>query len=173
MSENNTSVNVYDSLNPNDLSGDVTFDKQKAKEGGILPLLALLPLIFGGVAAAGGVAGGVSAAVQAANSKKAEDEKIRLEQEKTRLQLEEEKRHNKLNEEAMKASATAAASIAANNALGIKSGLGIQFDAFGKKAELTDLQLKLLKNTLKPLLSKIGVTFTGEGMYLYPSNVQK
>jgi hypothetical protein len=44
---------------------------KKPISGGVLPLLALLPLIFGGLGAAGGVAGGVSAAVQAANSKAA------------------------------------------------------------------------------------------------------
>ena len=37
--------------------------KYLEKSGGFLPLLALLPLIFGGLAAAGGVAGGVATAV--------------------------------------------------------------------------------------------------------------
>ena len=41
------------------------------KTGGLLPLLALLPLIFGGIGAAGGVAGGVASAVSAANNAKA------------------------------------------------------------------------------------------------------
>ena len=41
------------------------------KSGGLLPLLALLPLIFGGLGAAGGVAGGVASAVSAANNAKA------------------------------------------------------------------------------------------------------
>ena len=34
------------------------------KEGGLLPLAALLPLIFGGIGAAGAVAGGVATAVK-------------------------------------------------------------------------------------------------------------
>ena len=38
-----------------------------------LPLLALLPLIFGGLAVSGGIARGVSAAVSAAKSKKVSD----------------------------------------------------------------------------------------------------
>ena len=50
------------------------------KEGGILPLL---PLIFGGLSAAGAVAGGTAAAVKAANDKKAADK-----------ELAEQKRHN-------------------------------------------------------------------------------
>ena len=37
--------------------------KQDRKEGGLLPLLALLPLIFGGITAAGAITGGVAAAV--------------------------------------------------------------------------------------------------------------
>ena len=53
------------------------------KEGGILPLLTLLPLIFGGIGAAGGVAGGVAASVKAANDKAKND-----------LELAEQKRHN-------------------------------------------------------------------------------
>ena len=41
------------------------------KTGGLIPLLALLPLIFGRLGAAGGVAGGVASAVSAANNAKA------------------------------------------------------------------------------------------------------
>ena len=42
--------------------------KYLEKSGGFLPLLALLPLIFGGLAAAGGVAGGVATAVSSAKN---------------------------------------------------------------------------------------------------------
>ena len=42
--------------------------KVEEKTGGILPLLTLLPLIFGGLGAVGGVAGGVASAVSAAKS---------------------------------------------------------------------------------------------------------
>ncbi|ESO88424.1 hypothetical protein LOTGIDRAFT_165548 [Lottia gigantea] len=52
-----------------------------AKEGGFLPFL--LPLIVGGIAAAGEATGGISAAVKAANAKKATDAKAA-----------EERRHN-------------------------------------------------------------------------------
>ena len=37
------------------------------KEGGLLPLATLLPLIFGGIAAAGGSAGGLASVVNAVN----------------------------------------------------------------------------------------------------------
>jgi len=45
--------------------------KHLEKAGGLLPLLTLLPLIFGGLGAAGGVAGGVASAVSAAKNAKA------------------------------------------------------------------------------------------------------
>jgi hypothetical protein len=41
------------------------------KHGGFLPLLALLPAIFGGLGAAGGLAGGIASAVSSANNAKA------------------------------------------------------------------------------------------------------
>ena len=42
--------------------------KYLKKSGGILPLLALLPLVFAGLGAAGGVAGGVASAVSSAKN---------------------------------------------------------------------------------------------------------
>ena len=63
------------------------------KTGGILPLLALLPLIFGGLGAAGGIAGGVSSAVSSANAAKA-----------AAAQLAEQVRSNKEIEEQLKKS---------------------------------------------------------------------
>ena len=41
--------------------------KQDRKEGGLLPLLTLLPLIFGGLTVAGAVTGGVATAVTKSN----------------------------------------------------------------------------------------------------------
>ena len=52
-------------------------------KGGLLPLAALLPLIFGGLAAAGGTAGGIASVVNAANQKQKND-----------LELKEQRRHN-------------------------------------------------------------------------------
>ena len=46
------------------------------KEGGILPLLTLIPLIAGGVSAAGGVAGAAAGIAKAVNDKKAADEEL-------------------------------------------------------------------------------------------------
>ena len=53
------------------------------KEGGILPLLTLIPLIAGGVSAAGGVAGAAAGIAKAVNDKKAAD-----------VELAEQRRHN-------------------------------------------------------------------------------
>ena len=67
----------------------VTLNKKKLKhirdnkEGGFLPLLTLLPMILGGIGAAGAVASGAAGIVKAVNDKKLNDEKI------------EEKRHNR------------------------------------------------------------------------------
>jgi hypothetical protein len=44
--------------------------------GGILPLVALLPLIFGGLAAAGGATAGIATAVKASSDVKANNAKI-------------------------------------------------------------------------------------------------
>ena len=60
-------------------------------EGGFLPLLSLIPLILGGLGAAGGVAGGIAAGVSAANSNRNEQAKN-----------EEAKRHNQLMEDEAK-----------------------------------------------------------------------
>lgn len=48
----------------------IDYAKDKQKEGGIIPLL---PLIFGGIAAAGSVAGGTAGVVKAVHDKKAAD----------------------------------------------------------------------------------------------------
>ena len=50
--------------------------KEGEKEGGILPLLTLIPLIAGGVSAAGAAAGGTAGIVKAVNGKQAADEEL-------------------------------------------------------------------------------------------------
>jgi len=45
--------------------------KNMTKNGGFLPLLALLPLLFGGLGAAGGVAGGAAGIAKAVQAKQA------------------------------------------------------------------------------------------------------
>ena len=67
-----TRINKANKFNKGmDLKLSATQLQHLEKTGGLLPLLALLPLIFGGLGAAGGVAGGVASAVSAANSAKA------------------------------------------------------------------------------------------------------
>ena len=48
-------------------------NENKFKTGGFLPLLALLPITFEGLGAAGGIAGGVASAVSSANNIKAQN----------------------------------------------------------------------------------------------------
>ena len=57
------------------------------KEGGILPLLTLIPLIAGGVSAAGGVEGAAAGIAKAVNDKKAADEEL-AEQRRHNLEME-------------------------------------------------------------------------------------
>ena len=57
------------------------------KEGGILPLLTLIPLIAGGVSAAGGVARAAAGIAKAVNDKKAADEEL-AEQRRHNLEME-------------------------------------------------------------------------------------
>ena len=66
--------------------------REMEKSGGFLPLLALLPLIFGGIGAASGIAGGVASAVSSAKN-------VRT----AAAALEEQIRHNKQVEEELKA----------------------------------------------------------------------
>ena len=63
---------------------------QCRKEGGILPLLTLIPLIAGGVGAAGAVAGGAAGIAKAVHDKNAQD-----------AELAEERRHNREMEKAV------------------------------------------------------------------------
>ena len=69
--------------------------KYLKKSGGLLPLLALLPLIFAGLGAAGGVAGGVASAVSSAKNASA-----------AAAQIAEMERHNREIESQLKSGAT-------------------------------------------------------------------
>ena len=102
--------------------------KHLEKTGGMLPLLALLPLIFGGIGAAGGVAGGVASAVSAANNAKAA----------AAAQAETE-RHNREVEAQLKTGGGARG----------RTGGGVVSDFVGKAP--------LIGSYLKPLLLKMGL----------------
>jgi len=62
-------------------------NENKMRTGGFLPLLTQLPLIFGGLGAAGGVASGVASAVSSANNAKAQN-KAQTETERHNRELE-------------------------------------------------------------------------------------
>jgi hypothetical protein len=100
--------------------------KEMKKSGGLLPLLALLPAIFGGLGAAGGIAGGVSAAVKARNDKIAAEKA-----------LEEQQRHNRLIEETTKK--------AVGTGIFLKSGEGVK-STKNPKVKLTASNLKKILN---------------------------
>ena len=91
--------------------------KYLKKSGGLLPLLALLPLIFAGLGAAGGVAGGVASAVSFAKNASA-----------AAAQIAEMERHNREIESQLKSGASASFDIVSGNV----TGSGIVTDAASK-----------------------------------------
>jgi hypothetical protein len=127
--------------------------KELEKSGGFLPLLALLPLIFGGLGAASGIAGGVASAVSAAKNSRT-----------AAAALEEQIRHNKEVEQEL------------------KSGSGIISDRienvpFIKKVVPYLRKIGLGLSTCKKIMdgdtactkSGIYVKQIGQGIYLGPS----
>ena len=104
----------------------------ETKEGGILPLAALLPLIFGGIAAAGGTAGGIATVVNSANQKAKND-----------LELQEQKRHNNIIETVKGGGETSQAPPREES------------EAQGNGIYLNPYKGKALKDILNPIVDKI------------------
>ena len=125
----------------------------ETKEGGILPLAALLPLIFGGIAAAGGTAGAIASGVKAANDKAKND-----------LELEEQRRHNKVVEESIKGNG-----IFLNPYKG-KALKEILIPVIDKIDGVEQEGKKQIKNVFKSLTPffKIHEVKDGSGIYLEP-----
>ena len=107
--------------------------KYLKKSGGLLPLLALLPLIFAGLGAAGGVAGGVASAVSSAKNASA-----------AAAQIAEMERHNREIESQLKSGANAA-----NNSSGSGVGNGIVSDAASK--------IPVVGPFIVPILKRLGL----------------
>ena len=115
--------------------------KYLKKSGGLLPLLALLPLIFAGLGAAGGVAGGVASAVSSAKNASA-----------AAAQIAEMERHNREIESQLKsgANATDAANAAnAGNSSGAGVGNGILSDAASR--------IPVVGPFIVPILKRLGL----------------
>ena len=107
--------------------------KYLKKSGGLLPLLALLPLIFAGLGAAGGVAGGVASAVSSAKNASA-----------AAAQIAEMERHNREIESQLKSGANAA-----NNISGAGVGNGIISDAASR--------IPVVGPFIVPILKRLGL----------------
>ena len=120
---------------------------QQEKKGGILPLL---PIILGGLAAAGSLAGGTAGVVKAVNDKKAQDEAMK-----------EERRHNKEIEKLAKGSSLYLQPPIGN---GVKDAI----KDFAKRSQLEEHGKRALKNVLYNLADSISVQKQGEGIYLSP-----
>ena len=107
--------------------------KYLKKSGGLLPLLALLPLIFAGLGAAGGVAGGVASAVSSAKNASA-----------AAAQIAEMERHNREIESQLKSGASASSDIVSGNV-----GSGIVTDAASK--------IPVVGPFIVPILKRLGL----------------
>lgn len=117
---------------------------KEEKEGGILPLI---PLIIGGIAAAGSVAGGAAGIAKAVHDKKASD-----------LEQKEKERHNKELEK-----------IAKGGFMGIALALKTAIKGFTKmQKHLNDNDKRALKNTLYNLADHVKLEKQGDGLYLNP-----
>ena len=130
-----------------DLTLSATQLKHLEKNGGFLPLLALIPAIMGGIGAAGGLAGGIASAVNAAKNANA-----------AMLVQKETERHNRAIEEQL------GKGIVANVATHLKTllekiGLG--------KCECE----KLLNGQVHHLGGGLYLRPYGSGLYLGPQNV--
>ena len=113
--------------------------KYLKKSGGLLPLLALLPLIFAGLGAAGGVAGGVASAVSSAKNASA-----------AAAQIAEMERHNREIESQLKSGANAANnSSGAGVSNGDVVGNGIVSDAASK--------IPVVGPFIVPILKRLGL----------------
>ena len=113
--------------------------KYLKKSGGLLPLLALLPLIFAGLGAAGGVAGGVASAVSSAKNASA-----------AAAQIAEMERHNREIESQLKSGANAA-----NNS----SGAGVSNGAVVGNGIISDAasRIPVVGPFIVPILKRLGL----------------
>ena len=125
---------------------------EEKKVGGILPLI---PLIIGGLAAAGSVAGGAAGIAQAVNKKKAED-----------AALAEQKRHNISLENAARGQGLEEVGKKIDSAV-LTSKQAIK-NFVSKIPTVGDEGRKVLKRTLYHLADAIDVRKEGEGLYLGP-----
>ena len=126
---------------------------RRQKEGGFLPLLALLPLIFGGIAAAGAVAGGTAAVVKTVN----------------------DTQHNIAVENILKDQPVPQGQGIRNKVLKLGAMLKPYLKGNGFKDEINDFikttkldedGKKILGKTLQYISNRIGIVKTGEGLFL-------
>ena len=157
--------------------------KYLKKSGGLLPLLALLPLIFAGLGAAVGVAGGVASAESSAKNASA-----------AAAQIAEMERHNREIESQLKSGANAANAANAGNRSGAVIGNRIVPDAASRIPVVGPFIVPILKrlgfgladiNTITKggCVSCNGISMktvggglfieTGEGLNLGPQNWKK
>ena len=134
-----------------DLTLSATQLKYLEKNGGFLPLLALIPAIMGGIGAAGGLAGGIASAVNAAKNANA-----------TVLAQKETERHNRAIEEQLGKGIVA-------NVVGKVPVIGTHLKTLLEKIGLGKCECeKLLNGQVHHLGGGLYLRPYGSGLYLGP-----
>jgi hypothetical protein len=128
-------------------------EKNSNHEGGFLPFL---PLIFGGLAAAGALAGGAAGIAKSVQDKQAAD-----------AAAEETKRHNLEVEQIARGSGIAVESIKPMEQAIIMSTKGTGLKEFINNLNLEDDVKGTVRNIFKGLKEVFTVERKGDGLYLY------
>ena len=133
------------------------------KKGGLLPLAALLPIIFGALGAAGGVAGGVANVVQSAKTSQKDDAQKKLAEEQLNIL----KKENEVKKEKKIESEGSGIFLNPYEGRGLSDFLrNILKNSNIKKPEKTEL-----KNTFKNLKHGVEIKKSGSGLFLNPAKL--
>jgi len=129
--------------------------KEKEKEGGLLPLAALIPAIIAGLGGVAGVAGGVATTVnQSKQAQKTDLEKDKLQEEIKQLKKENVKHTAK------------GSALYLNPYQG--NGISKYLNNLVDQSDLVDSEKDKLKETCKTLKNGVQCKLNGLGLYLGP-----
>ena len=139
--------------------------KEKEKEGGILPLAALIPIIMSIVGGTAGAAGGVAGVVQSVKeSKKADAQKKLAEEELRRLK---EEKKNPVQSQKVEEKAAAGLFLDPYQGRGISDYLKSILKSSANDG-IENPEKKELKKLLKNLKNGVEIHKSGHGLFLNP-----
>ena len=136
--------------------------KEKEKEGGILPLAALIPLIMSVVGGAAGAAGGVAGVVQSVKESKKADAQKKLAEEELRRLKEEKKAPSQSQGTVQKVEEKAAAGLFLDPYQG--RGISDYLRNILKSSNVETSEKKELKKLLKYLKHGVEIKQSGNGL---------